>query len=99
MSFDPRDSDSEGDDPPTEALSDREKALVKLNNVTEFAEYKIFGKGQLRDPERERLRIKYLNTIVSAANAKRALLKDRDLDDLADRIAELEEQKERAKYR
>ena len=79
--------------------TDREATLKRLDEVIEYAEYKSLGDGRITDPENERIRIKFLNTIVSAANAKRALLKDKDLDELDERIAELEEQKERAKYR
>ena len=79
--------------------SEREETIERLNEVVDHAEYKVFGNGRIRDEEKERIRIKYLNLIVSAANSKRSLLKDRDLDELAERIAELEEQEERAKYR
>ena len=92
-------SDLDDDSDPDDSLTDREEALAKLSDVTEYAEYKVFGKGRIRNEQKEHIRIKYLRTIVSAANAKRSLLKDRDLDELADRIAELEEQRERAKYR
>ena len=80
-------------------LDARERALEKLDDVIEYADYKALGNGQLRDPERERLRIKYLNTIISASNAKRALLKDKDLDELAERINELERQRSGSDYR
>lgn len=78
--------------------SEREATIDRLNQVVDHAE-KVFGDGRIRDEKKERIRIRYLNTIVSAANAKRALLKDKDLDELEERIAELEENRERAKYR
>ena len=80
-------------------LSDREETIERLDRVIAYAEYKSLGDGRIVDAENERIRIKFLNTIVSAANAKRAMLKDKDLDELGERIAELEEQRERAKYR
>lgn len=80
-------------------LSERERTLARLDDVTEYAEYKVFGKGRIRNEEKERIRIKLLNTLVSAANAKRALLKDKEIEENAERIAELEEQQERARYR
>jgi hypothetical protein len=81
------------------ARSTREETIARLDTVIDYAEYKSLGDGQIVDVENERIRIKFLNTIVSAANAKRAMLKDKDLDELGERIAELEEQRERAKYR
>ena len=80
-------------------LSDREETIERLDAVIDYAEHKSLGDGRIVDTENERIRIKFLNTIVSAANAKRAMLKDKDLDELGERIAELEEQRERAKYR
>lgn len=70
--------------------TDREAVLAKLDEVMDYAEYKSLGDGRITDSENERIRVKFLNTIISAANAKRALLRDKDLDELDDRISELE---------
>ena len=80
-------------------LSDREETIERLDRVIAYAEYKSLGDGRIVDTENERIRIKFLNTIVSAANAKCSMLKDKDLDELAERIEELEQREARAKYR
>jgi hypothetical protein len=81
------------------ARSTREETIERLDAVIDYAEYKSLGDGRIVDAENERIRIKFLNTIVSAANAKRAMLRDKDLDELAERIDQLEEREARAKYR
>ena len=92
-------TETETDTDTDAAHSTREETIERLDRVIAYAEHKSLGDGRIVDTENERIRIKFLNTIVSAANAKRAMLKDKDLDELGERIAELEEQRERAKYR
>ncbi|WP_232702816.1 hypothetical protein [Halobacterium wangiae] len=70
---------------------ERDDVLADLREVREQARYKTFGDGRIRDVEREDIRIKYHRLTVQAANAERRLLKDRDMDDLRERIEALEE--------
>lgn len=79
------------DDPPRHVAvaSAREEALAALRRVREQCEYKAFGNGRIREPEHERVRVKYLKTLVSACNSERRLLQDRELDALAEEVEEL----------
>ena len=79
-------SDGESD---ADTRADREKVLADLREAREYARYKSLGDGRLRDPEREKLRIRYLRTLVYAANAERGLLKDRDLDEMQEELTAL----------
>ena len=75
-----------------EIQSQRDEALAELNDVVEQARYKTLGDGRIRSPEKERVRLKYLRVIISALNARRQYLNDKDLDELAGRVKELEEE-------
>ena len=74
-------------EPPTP--TDRDDALGDLREVRDHARYKVFGKGRIRDAEKEDIRIKYLRLIVQSANAERRLLADKELEDMADELDEL----------
>lgn len=86
MSNDVDESDHEDD---FDSRSDREKALADLREAREYARYKSLGDGRLRSPEKEKLRIKYLRTLVYAANAERGLLADKDLDEMKEELESL----------
>ena len=75
-----------------EIQSQRDEALAELNDVVEQARYKTLGNGRIRSPKKERVRLKYLRVIISALNARRQYLNDKDLDELAGRVEELEEE-------
>ena len=75
--------------------SKRDEALAELSDVVEMARYKSLGDGRIRDPEKERIRLKYLRVIISALDTRRQYLKDKDLEELADRVEKLEEANER----
>jgi hypothetical protein len=79
-------ADVEG--PPTE----RDDALGDLREVRDHARYKVFGKGRIRDAEKEDIRIKYLRLIVQSANAERRLLADKELEDMADELDALRDE-------
>lgn len=83
------DADPEtGTEPPT----DRDDALGDLRDVRDHARYKVFGKGRIRDAEKEDIRIKYLRLIVQSANAERRLLADKELEHMADELDELRDE-------
>lgn len=83
-------ADDEDDEEATrDATTAREEAIRELREVREQARYKAIGDGRIRDPEREKVRIKYLRTIVYAANAERQLLKDSDLDRMLNELEDL----------
>jgi len=76
----------------TEIQSQRDEALAELSDIVEQARYKTLGDGRIRSPEKERVRLKYLRVIISALNARRQYLNDKDLDELAGRVEELEDE-------
>lgn len=80
---------SDGEDDGLDLDAAREEAIRELREVREQARYKAIGEGRIRDPERERVRIKYLRTVVYAANAERQLLSDRDLDSMMNELEDL----------
>lgn len=86
MSDDIEESAGESD---SDSRSDREKVLADLREVREYARRKASGDGRLRDPDREKIRIKYLRTVIYSANAERGLLKDKDLDEMREDLEEL----------
>lgn len=69
--------------------SDREVVLAALREAREYSRHKSLGDGKLRDESKENLRIRYLRVLVSAANAERSLLKDRDLDEMKEDLEAL----------
>lgn len=80
---------SDGEDDGLDLDAAREEAIRELREIREQARYKAIGEGRIRDPERERVRIKYLRTVVYAANAERQLLSDRDLDSMMNELEDL----------
>ena len=75
----------------TKIQTERDDALVTLSEISEQARYKSLGDGRIRSPEKERIRLKYLRVIISAQEARRKLLADKDLDELAEEIEQLKE--------
>lgn len=76
----------------TKIQTERDDALTTLSEVSEQARYKSLGDGRIRSPEKERIRLKYLRVIISAQEARRKLLADKDLDELAEEIERLKEE-------
>ncbi|WP_080505127.1 hypothetical protein [Halorubrum aethiopicum] len=71
--------------------SQRDDALAELSDVVEQARYKSLGEGRIRSPEKERIRLKYLRVIISALSTRRKYLADKDLEELSERLDQLEE--------
>ena len=74
--------------------TERDEALATLSEVVDEARYKSLGDGRIRSPEKERIRLKYLRVIISAQDTRRKLLADKELEELAERLEEIEEQQE-----
>ena len=74
--------------------SERDEALATLSEVIDHARYKSLGDGRIRSPEKERIRLKYLRVIISAQDTRRKILADKELEELAERLEEIEEQQE-----
>lgn len=74
-----------------EIQNQRDDALAVLSDITEQARYKSLGDGRIRSPEKERIRIKYLRLIVSSQGERRKLLRDKELEELEERLERIEE--------
>lgn len=74
-----------------EEQSRREDALAVLDEITDQARYKSLGDGRIRSPEKERIRIKYLRLMVQAQGECRKLLRDKELEEIRERIEALED--------
>jgi hypothetical protein len=77
-----------------EIQSARDEALATLDDVVGEARYKSLGDGRIRSPEKERIRLKYLRVIISAQDTRRKILADKELEELAERLEALEEQRD-----
>ncbi len=75
-----------------ELQSERDEALATLNDIVDHARYKSLGDGRIRSPEKERIRLKYLRVIVSAVGERRKLLQDKELEELAEKVEQLQEE-------
>lgn len=79
------------DDLSDKIQSERDDALATLSDVVDHARYKSLGEGRIRNPESERVRLKYLRIIISAQSERRKLLADKELEELEERLERLEE--------
>ena len=70
----------------------REEALATLTEVVDQARYKSLGDGRIRDESKEKVRLSYLRVIISAQAERRKLLADKDLDELAEKVEQLQEE-------
>ena len=75
-------------------MKERDAVIEDLRAVRERSRYKSIGDGRIRDPERADIRIKYMRLIVQAANAERRLLRDKQIDELSERLSRLEGERE-----
>ena len=75
----------------TKIQSERDDALAALSEVIEHARYKSLGDGRIRNPESERIRLKYLRVIVQANAERRKYLADKELEEMKERLEALEE--------
>lgn len=75
----------------TKIQSERDNALAELSEVIGEARYKSLGDGRIRNPESERIRLKYLRIIIQANSERRKLLADKELEEMRERLEALEE--------
>jgi hypothetical protein len=69
--------------------TDREQQLERLETAIEEAHEKVVN-GRVRDPENERVRIKWIRALADVSAEYRKVLEDKDLDELRDRLDVLE---------
>jgi hypothetical protein len=80
---------------PTEgdAVPSREEVLSLLEDGMKEAHEKVKN-GRVYDARNEEVRQKWIRTLAYTANQYRQLKKDEDLEELDERLSELEEQQE-----
>jgi hypothetical protein len=76
----------------TKIQSERDNALAELSEVIDEARYKSLGDGRIRNPQSEKIRLKYLRIIIQANAERRKYLADKDLEELKERLERIEEQ-------
>lgn len=84
MSERQRASTGAGDD-----LPDRDEMLELLEDGIEEAHRKVTD-GRVYDAENEKVRIKWIRALAYAANVHRQIQNDRDLEELSQRLEQLE---------
>lgn len=78
------------DDPPAVATTNYDAMLSDLDVAINEARRKI-DNGRIRDPEKERVRVKWVRALAYAVNVRRQVANDRDLEELATEIQELKD--------
>ena len=75
----------------TKIQSERDNALAELSEVIDEARYKSLGDGRIRNPQSEKIRLKYLRIIIQANAERRKYLAAQDLEALKERLERIEE--------
>jgi len=75
------------------AIEDYGAMLDTLDVAIEEARRKIES-GRVYDAENEKVRIKWIRALAYAINVRRQVTNDRDLEELSERIEELEQRQE-----
>ncbi len=86
MSNDEDEDEDEDYSPPS-----RKEILKHINMAIQEAKSKVES-GRVYDVENEKIRIRWIKALGYLANSYRQLIKDKDLEDLTERIEELEEE-------
>jgi ribosomal protein L13E len=81
---------TEDDDPPA-AADDYQAMLDTLDTAIEEARRKVES-GRVYDADNEKVRIKWVRALAYAVNVRRQVANDRNLEELTERIEELERQ-------
>lgn len=71
------------------STTDYDELLEDLDIAIDEVRRKI-EQGRVRDPEREKVRVKQFRTMGYLVNVKRQVAQDRDLEELAEKLEELE---------
>jgi len=95
MTDEPQDDARTNGETPTEGDThpSRDEVLSLLEDGMREAHKKVES-GRVYDAENEKVRQKWIRTLAYAAGQYRQLKKDEDLEDLDERLRELEEQQE-----
>lgn len=79
----------EPDKPQAQAASDRAVMLDLLEDGIREAHRKVEN-GRVYDTENEKVRIQWIRALAYAVNVHRQTLKDKDLDEMSERLEALE---------
>jgi hypothetical protein len=82
-------SDADTASAPARELPNRDEILELLEDGIREAHRKV-EEGRVYDPENEKVRIKWIRALAYAANVHRQMRNDRDLEELSERLDELE---------
>lgn len=74
-------------------LNDYEQMLEQLDVAIEEALRKV-EQGRVYDVENEKVRIKWIRALAYTVNVRRQVTQDRDLEELTERLEQLEAQRE-----
>ncbi|QDX40278.1 hypothetical protein [Salarchaeum sp. JOR-1] len=74
-----------------DSLPERDEILGLLEDGIEEAHRKVTD-GRVYDAENEKVRIKWIRALAYAANVHRQIQNDRDLEELSERLEQLEEE-------
>ena len=72
-------------------VSEIENMIERCDVALDELERKIEN-GRVHDPENERVRTQWISTMSTMLRTKRQLIETKQVDELADRVAELEEE-------
>ena len=76
----------------------REQQLERLETAIEEAHQKV-ANGRVRKAENERVRIKWIRALADVSAEYRKVLEDKDLDEIRDRLDDLEDRQDGSDYR
>jgi hypothetical protein len=91
--------ESESDDVSVEIQSTRDTVLSELYDVIDFARYKSLEDGRIRDPEKERIHLKYLRIMIQVQGERRKMLADKGIIELTECIEQLKQMQHRQHLR
>jgi hypothetical protein len=83
---------SAGDDPAGDD-DDYQAMLDTLDDAIAEARRKV-NSGRVYDADNEKVRIKWIRALAYAVNVRRQVTTDRDLEELSERIEQLEQQED-----
>lgn len=78
-------------------LDDYDGMLATLDVAVEEAREKIES-GRIRDEEKEKIRIKWVRALAYTVNVRRQVTQDRDLEELTERLEQLEDRHEEDEF-
>lgn len=84
------DASAEATDDNSLGTTDYQAMLDTLDTAIEEAQYKIEN-GRVRNPENEKVRIKWVRALAYTVNVRRQVANDRDLEELAEQVEQLKE--------